>query len=140
MKYTLSFPENYVKPALPGRDIWTATLRSGKYKQGSSNLRQGEYYCCLGVLCEIQNRPCRKREGCDVYHYDNSGSGLDHVNPLFPVFSSLGYFPNDVALRLQHEPGEHEGDGVAITLAGCNDAVLTFNQIADIIEAVWENA
>jgi hypothetical protein len=32
---------------------WIQALRSGKYKQGQAYLREGEYYCCLGVLCDL---------------------------------------------------------------------------------------
>jgi hypothetical protein len=33
---------------------WIAALRSGKYKQGKTFLRDSvDNYCCLGVLCEV---------------------------------------------------------------------------------------
>ena len=32
---------------------WIQALRSGKYKQGQAYLRQGDSYCCLGVLCDL---------------------------------------------------------------------------------------
>lgn len=32
---------------------WIAALRSGQYEQGQSFLRNGDKYCCLGVLCDI---------------------------------------------------------------------------------------
>ena len=33
---------------------WVKALRSGKYKQGVDRLNiDNEYFCCLGVLCEI---------------------------------------------------------------------------------------
>lgn len=32
---------------------WLEALRSGKYKQGRNLLRNGDKYCCLGVLCDI---------------------------------------------------------------------------------------
>ena len=33
---------------------WLKALRSGKFKQGKDQLRLGNRFCCLGVLCEIQ--------------------------------------------------------------------------------------
>ena len=33
---------------------WVVALRSGKYEQGKEALRNGDKYCCLGVLCEIE--------------------------------------------------------------------------------------
>ncbi len=41
---------NSVKRA---RAKWVDALRSGKYKQTKSALRQGDYYCCLGVACDV---------------------------------------------------------------------------------------
>ena len=35
------------------KKIWVDELRSGKYKQGRTRLKQGDKFCCLGVLCEI---------------------------------------------------------------------------------------
>ena len=32
---------------------WINALKSGKYEQGMSCLREGNSYCCLGVLCAI---------------------------------------------------------------------------------------
>jgi hypothetical protein len=32
---------------------WIKRLLSGKYKQGKGSLRDGDKFCCLGVLCEI---------------------------------------------------------------------------------------
>lgn len=37
---------------------WVVALRSGRYRQGDSYLRQparggGEMWCCLGVLCDL---------------------------------------------------------------------------------------
>src|SRR5690242_5189213 len=35
------------------RDRWIAALESGNYEQGAGRLRQGDKFCCLGVLCDI---------------------------------------------------------------------------------------
>ena len=35
------------------RKKWVAALRSGKYEQAKGQLRKGDAYCCLGVLCEL---------------------------------------------------------------------------------------
>lgn len=34
-------------------DKWVAALRSGNWKQGTWSLKNGDKYCCLGVLYEI---------------------------------------------------------------------------------------
>jgi hypothetical protein len=52
--------------------LWTAALRSGKYKQGRYALHsiQGdnEIFCCLGVLCDLyqQDRRKKKKKGLFV--------------------------------------------------------------------------
>jgi hypothetical protein len=33
---------------------WIEALRSGNYEQTTGSLREGNRYCCLGVLCAIQ--------------------------------------------------------------------------------------
>jgi hypothetical protein len=35
---------------------WVADLRSGKFPQTDSVLRNDEGYCCLGVLCDLYSR------------------------------------------------------------------------------------
>lgn len=35
------------------RKKWLRALRSGKYKQARSNLRDGNRFCCLGVACDL---------------------------------------------------------------------------------------
>jgi hypothetical protein len=32
---------------------WVAALRSGEFRQAREVLRQGDAYCCLGVLCTM---------------------------------------------------------------------------------------
>lgn len=38
---------------------WATALRSNRYKQGYANLynTKNDTYCCLGVLCKVQNIP-----------------------------------------------------------------------------------
>lgn len=48
---------------------WIKALRSGKYQQTTGDLHNLGAYCCLGVLCDIQN-PSQTR-----------WCGGDHVPP-----------------------------------------------------------
>lgn len=34
-------------------DMWATALESGKYEQGQEVLREGNSFCCLGVLCDL---------------------------------------------------------------------------------------
>ena len=40
-----------MKPEIKER--WLIALRSGNYQQGKGQLKDGDRYCCLGVLCDI---------------------------------------------------------------------------------------
>lgn len=67
------------------KDKWVAALRSGKYKKGAQYLRfkdpddNQDRFCCLGVLCDIQNRKWKP----DVYspsrYTIGEGSAEDHT-------------------------------------------------------------
>lgn len=35
---------------------WIAALTSGEYRQGTLKLRNGDNYCCLGVLCDLHRK------------------------------------------------------------------------------------
>lgn len=35
------------------KNKWVKALRSGKYQQTTGALREGDSFCCLGVLCNI---------------------------------------------------------------------------------------
>lgn len=39
---------------------WIAALRSGTYKQGMGQLKNGDAYCCLGVACDLYRKVTRK--------------------------------------------------------------------------------
>ena len=34
-------------------NLWIEALESGQYIQGTGTMREGERYCCLGVLCDV---------------------------------------------------------------------------------------
>lgn len=35
------------------KDKWITALQSGEYEQANQELRNGDSYCCLGVLCDV---------------------------------------------------------------------------------------
>ena len=138
MKYTLRFPPNYNPPPLPGRDEWLTALRSRAYEQGKLYLKDATgatpKYCCLGVLCEVQQVPNHKEAG--IVFFDSNETGLSTYNPLREHLSGNGQLPAGVTVTLIR-PGQN--DVCARTLAGCNDHGLPFNDIADIIGQVWSD-
>lgn len=53
---------------------WVEALRSGRYKQGKGQLKNGtnNSFCCLGVFCEIMEYP-QKGDGEYVAFYTPKG-------------------------------------------------------------------
>ncbi len=137
MKYELSLPADYTPEALPGRDLWLEALRSGNYQQGNGQLSVCGCDCCLGVLCKVQDRPQVKRND-EYIIFDGHKDLLTEINPVYDWLGASGCFPLGVQIRTWADEGG--GHDVHDSLAGCNDAGLTFLQIAEIIEKVWANA
>jgi len=111
-------------------DRWVEELRSGKYKQGKGKLRTSHnYYCCLGVLCELSPIEAKLYPNHDTYIYDNQCAGLPRsVSEWSGVKDSLGHI-----------------DGYRHTLSVLNDAggdgldPLSFDEIADVIQMTYED-
>ena len=61
---------------------WLEALRSGKYKQGTGLLRSKEnYFCCLGVLCDIIDNK--------KWEITNSGDYCYEKSTVAPTSSSI---------------------------------------------------
>lgn len=109
---------------------WVAALRSGKYQQGTGELRsKHDEFCCLGVLCDLI-RPHGWKESPQGTYYVMTGSELweSFVLPKDVAeqvgLTPLGLWPSGAPQELQ----EFEG------LADMNDAGKSFYEIADAIE------
>ena len=143
MNYKLILPDNYVKRPLPGRNAWLADLRNppDNVKQGTRKLRKevnGVFYdCCLGRLSCIQGRLIGSEDNWADKNKTIYGV-LSTDNPAFAALSFNGETPRNVYIEL----GDYQSGnlGKYNVLSALNDRGLTFNQIADIIEAVWDNA
>lgn len=64
---------------------WIAALRSNKYKQGAGQLRNcKDKFCCLGVLCDINDAKAikYKKEGFYEYEYDGDTSSSELPSTL----------------------------------------------------------
>lgn len=55
------------------RARWTAALRSGRYRQGTTALRTGDEFCCLGVLCDLA-----EQDGVTQAHADGTVGGYSY--------------------------------------------------------------
>ena len=98
---------------------WVEALRSGKYKQGTGQLRYEEEFCCLGVACDL---------------YDASRWETDKDGEL-TFMDEMSVLPIKVMdwLGLEYDDGAFNGDDNS--LVTMNDRGKTFNDIADIIES-----
>lgn len=111
--------------------LWTAALRSGKYQQGAGQLRQEDYFCCLGVLCDLYREHVDPSMGWDPHRLafrvpkDEDGDGTYIALPPEVVTDWAG---------LGSIRGEYGDDDEAGILTEHNDGGMTFAEIADIIE------
>ena len=70
--------------------LWTAALRSGKYKQGQHALHSikndNETFCCLGVLCDLyqQDRRKKKKKGLFVDKTTLHSIEYNYVSGILP--------------------------------------------------------
>jgi hypothetical protein len=108
---------------------WVAALRSGEYAQEKSRLKSDNGYCCLGVLC-------------DLYTKQNpyvKWKSLESVTAYFILEHSL-VLPCEVKewARMKSECGQFIEEGMFLRLDKMNDDGHSFNEIADVIEKVWE--
>ena len=89
---------------------WTAALRSGVYEQGTGFLKSKDKFCCLGVLCDL-NDP--KEWVDETYHFQSMFLPAS-------LMTKAGLTEQQSAL-----------------LASMNDTGSTFEEIADLIESYY---
>lgn len=143
------------------KDKLIEALTSGKYSQTTGTLKDGQGYCCLGVLCDITK---------DITHakWDNvsySNGAVDIVDskkitsaalPTATISKQLGIAQagyiniESIKEQIDFNPlemqsiinidghivgvGLAEGDIHYVTLASLNDAGVPFKVIADFIK------
>jgi len=123
---------------------WVSVLRSGEYTQGTGALRKGDSFCCLGVLCDLNNSGTT----WEIFGNDsNFPQEFDGEEALLPEWLAdrAGVSVNPcvpVDLVNNYKPAEELGwtngysSGTEIALAELNDYHVPFDMIADII---WEH-
>lgn len=111
---------------------WLEALRSGEYKQTKENLRDGNGFCCLGVLCDL--------------HAKERGTNWVRLIDFYELYGEMQLLPLSVQewAGLDNDMGgmvdfEYEKDGVVYvkseSLPEINDTwKKDFNEIADLIE------
>ncbi len=104
------------------KNKWVKALRSGKYKQGTGQLRSenGMSFCCLGVLATIVDPYQKTWEPTNGYFADEESPG------------KWGLSIHEVQAQLLGKGGL--GVGVAQKLGKFNDNGKSFKWIASYIE------
>jgi hypothetical protein len=105
------------------KKLWVGALRSGEYKQTTGKLRDGDAFCCLGVLCNLhaQAHPEIAAKQKDKTHY----MGFEEVLPsVVREWAGMTY-----------RNGDHVVIGNRLAeLSHHNDAGRSFEEIANAIE------
>lgn len=122
-------------PSDEERTKWTDALRSGRYKQGKSLLRENDFYCCLGVKEDLDG--CQWRELGRGYHGSivyctETMNNATYTRPS-KWLTRFGALPNGTYVKVN----THDSQCTYTCLTELNDYGLTFTQIADIIDIVW---
>lgn len=136
VEYVCDPDTEYKRLPFETRQAWTKALRSGDFKQADSYLKQVDWYneatggrldeptvigyCCLGVLCEVDEDIQTEGTDLDVFQLYEFGASIGD-----PVCT----MPNkDMYLHWKLD------DQVANSLAALNDQGASFEDIADVIE------
>ena len=98
---------------------WLTALRSGDYQQGQGYLRQGDQYCCLGVLCDLYGKAVGPEWEAGL------GSGWAGIQAMHGQENTLSF-------KVQEWAGIDSPN--PIDLAAMNDNGSTFEELANIIE------
>lgn len=126
---------------------WVSALRSGEFEQGTDNLRKGDKFCCLGVLCELAvqdgviNPPELSWESTEIYGYGKSEEQEYANTGELPevVAKWAGLVDEDILDEFSDEPIADldpyiSFDGSSKTLSELNDSGKTFIELAELIE------
>jgi hypothetical protein len=122
---------------IKAKDIrkWVNALRSGKFEQTVMNLQTHEGFCCLGVACKIfipSNKLAKSQDGTMV-----GGSPLDQ--PLAPAWLKMvnENFGNKTGVNLMTLNDQGLTNYVGLGVGSSPVFSLTFDEIADLLEAVY---
>jgi hypothetical protein len=108
---------------------WMEALRSGEYSQTRHYLNDKRGYCCLGVACEILIPEKKKRR-------DSKG----FIEGMLPNEQNaprwLKHISDDLDERLNDAAGGDDYEDNHLPALN-DDEKLNFNELADILEAVY---
>jgi hypothetical protein len=115
---------------------WVAALLSNEYEQTEGVLRNGNGYCCLGVLCDIYS----KETGVEWLDMGFGGFAMHGADSVLPFeVRQWADLPHEhgqyVAVSKRYDEGEDTTVFHSPSLTELNDSwAYDFKQIADVIE------
>jgi hypothetical protein len=109
---------------------WMEALRSGKFEQTNAVLQDNVGYCCLGVACKILIDPKKLyKEDGKIY------GGLPNQHYNAPKW--LQEIDEDFKERTK-DINDYYGNSGSKFITNLNDDLkLSFEEIADVLEAVY---
>lgn len=109
---------------------WLKALRGREYKQTKRALRTLDGFCCLGVLCDVidPNKWSPNPSDSIKYNYDFGLGTLESSVVCQNVHKELGSALGDLKDTIEYK------GGYFACLTELNDAGMSFEEIADIIE------
>ncbi len=110
------------------RARWVAALRSGEYEQGTNRLRQGDQFCCLGVLCDLAERENVVQATADGNLNFSYGEDTDYLPSAVQAWAALSHWNPSV-----HVAGVDGLSRSCLSLLN-DDWRWDFARIADAIE------
>ena len=113
---------------------WVTALRSGEYNQGYTRVRNGDSFCCLGVLCDLFEKETQQTihvRHNETFLYGEGGDCFylpDEVQEWSGISSGRG-----AVYGFSEEHG-HTHKVELFCLSAMNDKSIPFDVIADKIE------
>lgn len=121
------------------RAAWVQALRSGRYVQTRNVLRDGNTFCCLGVLCNLYREATDQGTWAAPEEMNMNGQPIAEARAFHTTIQSSVDAPPRVIpmFGLPQDPvlaWAGITDAQANSLATSNDQGESFEQIADRIE------
>lgn len=118
------------------KELWVAALRNPSIKQGRGYLKEGDEYCCLGVLTELFRKSESNIKKLDWYQPSRlSVEGFDGTGVFLPKsVADWAGLTSVTRVKLDNEQSRKYRLKGEVSLEDLNDAGASFSEIADVIE------
>lgn len=116
-----------MKPEI--KALWIGALTSGEYLQGTDRLRDGDSFCCLGVLCDLAEKAgviVSRKDESNFFQYGNDEEFEDYMQDAAVLPPSVREWSG--------MPSKDGRISASSSLTSLNDNGTSFKVIAQIIE------